>query len=533
MWNRLTTIRGRLVVWYLGVMALLLLALGVFQSVTLANYLRVTTFDSIRDTARSELVVLGPCIVRSPGDLYGNAERLARLLGSREIGVKIVTPQGATLADHGFGEPGNLQAMQLSTATIRGLIRSAAPAARNVTAGSKTFCANGIPRHRPRHRPHGHPLAPPSATSDNLLLIAVPLGPPGRVDGYAILGRSLLAAHDTVRRAQIVFGLGAVMALLLATLAAIPIINRALRPLHRVAQTAEAIAGGDLDQRAHLERTADEVGRLGSAFDAMVDRLQEALSSARRSEERMRSFLADASHELRTPLTALRGTSQILLRQRVDRADYEKALRAIHLETVRLSKLVDDLLTLTRLHTSQSFHPEPVPVRQFVMEFVERYGPAWRDNVIAVNGPAWGSASAYVEPEALTRILINLVDNAIRFSSAGQPVTMSGRSDSASVSIDVHDDGPGLSSEDAERVFERFYRASKSRSRESGGSGLGLSIVQSLVEANGGRIRIDTALGRGTTVEVAFPRAASNVDDNIESNKEPGESRSQATTTGA
>ena len=513
-WRRLTTMRGRLVVWYLGVLAVLLLGLGIFQSITLASYLRTTTFDSLRDTARSELAALGPCFIRSSGDLGQNAQRLAELLGSREVGVKIVTPSGLTLADRGFGAPGNIQDLQLSAATIRTLIGSSNAAtiayarAAPPRSGTPGGCLQPPVPNTPERRPYQYFLRPvgPAVSANDLLLTAVPLGPPGDVVGYAILGRSMVEADATVRQAQVVFGLGALAALLVAALVALPIINRALRPLYRVARTAEAIASGDLEKRANLARSPDEVGRLGSAFDAMVDRLQAALTAATQSEERMRRFLADASHELRTPLTVLRGASQVLLRHDVAQREHESALAAIHFEAVRLSRLVDDLLTLTRLDAGESFEPQPVSVRHFVEDFVDRYGAAWPERVIQINAATWDGAEAYVDPEVLRRILTNLVDNAARYSAPGRPITLTGQLTATTVSLMVCDEGPGLSPGDAERVFERFYRANKSRSRQSGGTGLGLSIVFALVEASGAHIRMDTGPDRGTTVELTLPR---------------------------
>ncbi|MGI8968141.1 MAG: sensor histidine kinase [Chloroflexota bacterium] len=508
-WRRLTTLRSRLVLWYLGILAAVLLGLGIYQSITLTNYLRVTTSHTLHDTARAELAVLGPCFIRSTGDLNLNAPQLARLLGSHDIAVKIVTPAGATLADHGFGEPGHTQPMRLPASTIQTLIKTSAPSAIVSAPAVAHSCleppVSAIFKPHPRH--HTPRPLPPALNLGDLLLIAAPLGPHGHPVGYAILGRSMVAPYDTVRQTRVAFTLGALVALLLAALFAIPIINRALRPLNRVARAAEAIAAGDLGRRANLTPSADEVGRLGRAFDTMVDRLQDALSSATTSEQRMRQFLADASHELRTPLTVLRGTSQILLRQRVEEKEYVAALADIHLEAVRLSRLVDDLLTLTRLDAGQALDPRSVALREFIELFISRYGSAWSERVIQFNAPSLDRLSASVDPEALRRILTNLIDNAARYSTPGEPITLSGAATVTTVSILVRDEGPGMSDEDAERVFERFYRANKSRARQSGGTGLGLSIVHTLVGASGGKIHLDTSPDRGTTVAVTLPRS--------------------------
>ena len=287
-----------------------------------------------------------------------------------------------------------------------------------------------------------------------------------------------------------------------------PLINRALRPLRRIAGTATAIARGDLQQRANLAHSSDEVGRLGAAFDTMVDRLESALMSAHDSEERMRRFLADASHELRTPLTVLRGMSEVLLRQGPREGPQRAGLQDLHEEAVRLSRLVHDLLTLTRLDAGQGLHPEAVPLAPFLSQFAERYGAAWPNRHLDLDVGAIDGATAYVDPDALRRIVTNLVDNAARYSTAGTPITIGGNERDDIITVAVSDRGPGLSAEDAARVFERFYRGIPSRSRQSGGSGLGLAIVQALANESGGDVAIDTDPGRGTTVTITLPKTA-------------------------
>jgi two-component system OmpR family sensor kinase len=306
----------------------------------------------------------------------------------------------------------------------------------------------------------------------------------------------------------LVFALGALLALAIAGLVALPIINRALRPLRQVTETAEAIAAGRLEERADLASSRDEIGRLGEAFDAMVDRLQEAIAAAETSEERMRRFLADVSHELRTPVTVLRGASQVLLRQGSDeRPDHIAALRDMHDEATRLARLVDDLLTLSRLDARQSLAPEDVPLRPFLHQLTQRYGTLWPEREIIVDDAKLDGALIRVDPDALRRIVTNLVDNAARYSRPEGAITITGDTGPSNVSISIADEGPGLSPQDAARVFDRFYRARAGR-KSIAGTGLGLAIVRGLVEQSGGSIRIDTAPSRGTTVTVTLPQFA-------------------------
>ncbi len=248
------------------------------------------------------------------------------------------------------------------------------------------------------------------------------------------------------------------------------------------------------------------MGRLGSAFDRMIARLEEAFSRVTESEQRLRRFLADASHELRTPLTALRGTSQVLLRQSDDgRPEVAAGLRDIHLETVRLSRLVDDLLTLNRLDADEALHPEEISLPAFMDDFVDRYATAWPDRRVDFEREAFERVRVWVDPEALRRMLLNVVDNAAKYSSAPNPITVTAEANADSVAIQVRDGGPGLSAEDTKHVFDRFYRGSESRSRRTGGSGLGLAIVQALAHRSAGSVSLDTAPDRGTTVSITLP----------------------------
>lgn len=505
---RLGSIRRQLVLWYLSLLAIVLLGLGIFQYFTLSQYLRSTIGASLRQSASAQLHALGPCFILTPAALNQNAQSLAGLLGSHNTAVEIVTPSGETLATHGFGFAGHARPLNLSPNTIHQLIRSTGSGPPRV-ASHHAPCEPGPP---PRQTPHHHRHPPPQESSvvsqGNMVLVAVPLGPPSRPVGYALLGQSFADANATLRRSAVVFALGALVAVLLAALIALPLIDRALRPLRRIARTAGAIAEGDLQRRANLSHSSDEVGQLGMAFDTMVDRLQAALTASSESEERMRRFLADASHELRTPLTVLRGSSEVLLRQGArERPEIAGALQGMHEEAVRLSKLVDDLLTLTRLDAGQTLLPEMVPVRPFLEQFAGRYAPAWPNRQLELQLGALDGAAALVDPEALRRVLTNLIDNAARYSTPGQPITVSGAAQQDRIALSISDAGPGLSPEDAARVFERFYRGARSRSRHTGGSGLGLAIVQALVSQSGGEVAIETDVNRGTTARVTLPRS--------------------------
>jgi len=498
------TLRGRILLSQLGLFAVLLLGLGIVQSSILSGYLHDSTVDSIKQPARTELEVLGPCFVRTAADLDRNAQVLAQLLGTGNTGVKILDRRGAALADHAVGVPGAATPLELSAPTLQALIASVpTPPRRSGTPRPRcTPGSAGAVNRAPRP-------ATATTSADDFVLVAVALGPPARPVGYAILGRSRSGEEATVHRVRNIFAVGALAALLMGALVSLVLTGLALRPLRSVTMTAEEIAAGDLHRRANI-RTRDEVGRLGSAFDRMIGRLEEAFSRVTQSEQRMRRFLADASHELRTPLTALRGTSQVLLRHGdEDRPEVIEAVRDIHDEAVRLSHLVDDLLTLNRLDAEESLQPEEISLPAFIDDFADRYASAWSDREFDFDRDAFERARVWADPEALRRMLLNVVDNAAKYSSAESPIRVTAEAGPQTVAIQVSDGGPGLSEEDQRHVFERFYRGSESRSRRTGGSGLGLAIVQALAQRSAGSVSLDTAPGRGTTVSITLPTADS------------------------
>lgn len=171
-----------------------------------------------------------------------------------------------------------------------------------------------------------------------------------------------------------------------------------------------------------------------------------------------------------------------------------------------MARLVDDLVHLSRIDAGQTLHPRALTVSTFLEDFVARYAAAWPQRSLETHHCNLNGAQVQVDPEALTRVLTNLVDNAARYSTPGGAIRIRGEAGDQTVSIAVADEGPGLSPEDAKRMFERFCRGGKSRGHQSGGSGLGLAIVQALVRQSAGEVQLDSGPDRGTTVAITFPR---------------------------
>lgn len=290
-------------------------------------------------------------------------------------------------------------------------------------------------------------------------------------------------------------------AAVLGTLAALALwlVRLGLRPLRRIEQTAAAITAGDLSQRVGHPDPQTEIGRVGSALNTMLDRIED-------SDRRLRRFVADASHELRTPLAAVRAYAELFSRGAAARPeDLDRSMSGITREAERMSLLVDDLLLLARLDEGRPLERKPVNLAAVAEEAVDAA------RVVEPDRPIDLLAEPVIvtgDGARLRQVLDNLLTNARAHTPAGALVSVEVRGVEGRAILTVADHGPGLSGEQAARVFERFYRADSSRARASGGSGLGLSIVRAVTEAHGGTVDVRPTSGGGATFVIALPLGA-------------------------
>jgi two-component system, OmpR family, sensor kinase len=288
------------------------------------------------------------------------------------------------------------------------------------------------------------------------------------------------------------------------------VVRLGLRPLREIEQTAGAIAAGDLSRRVARADDRTEVGRLGLALNAMLTQIESAFNAREASERKLRRFVADASHELRTPLAAVRAYAELFGRgadQRPD--DLERAMAGITRESERMSLLVQDLLLLARLDEGRPLLREPVQLDEVVGEAADAARAVEPDRPIELDAE---EVVVLGDRDRLRQIVDNLLSNVRSHTPPGAPVHVRvARADGNAV-IDVQDSGAGLTAKDAGRVFERFYRADKSRARASGGVGLGLSIVAAVAEAHDGSVAVIARDGAGATFRIRLPAASPSVD---------------------
>ncbi len=394
-------------------------------------------------------------------------------------------------------------------------------------------------------------------SGDNWLVIATqtsaqvysPFGPVGGSETVIIVvGENLGAVNQTLGWLARLDLLVSVIIVVALAVVGVAIVRASLRPLTDIEKTARAIAAGDLSRRVPDQDPATEVGQLGRSLNTMLAQIESSFdartrseAAARRSEERMRQFVADASHELRTPLTAMRGYAEYYRQLggmqddapathqpgapdaglvsgtgnelgsngRLTRADMDRIMQRVEQESARMGVLVEDMLLLARLDQQRPLEHRPVDLLTLAADAVQDARIIAPDRDITLDV---GSGAAFLvlgDEVRLRQVIGNLMNNALTHTPDGTPVAvrvLAGRREPVpSVVLEVADEGPGLRQDQAEHVFERFYRADQARTRTAGGTGLGLAIVAALVAAHGGTVALKTAPGQGATFRITLP----------------------------
>ncbi|NOZ73835.1 MAG: HAMP domain-containing protein [FCB group bacterium] len=288
--------------------------------------------------------------------------------------------------------------------------------------------------------------------------------------------------------------------LLIAGLGGYVLAKRFLAPVDRMAETARRISEKNLQERLPVHNTADELGRLAGAFNALLERLQESF-------DRLKQFTSDAAHELRTPLTAIRSIGEVGLQNRREAEQYREIIGSMLEENQRLTRLVDNLLFLSRTDAgSFALASEIIDVSAFVRKTIELILPLAeeKDQEIRLEGESFLRITA--DPALLKQVLLNLLDNAIKYSPKQTIIVVHLEAvDQNALHIRVIDQGPGIPREHQTKIFERFYRVDKGRSRELGGAGLGLSIAAWAMSALGGTIQLESQPGKGSIFTLILP----------------------------
>jgi heavy metal sensor kinase len=456
----LRSIRLRLTLWYVLLLAVILAALSAGIYVTLRHSLYDNLGDSIQNRAN---VLLD--IVR----YEGSRPTLAGLVSSNdpnqgESFVRVFDAFGELTFDSSAatgGVPIDLRAVESALA--------GKTVTRNVNAG------------------------------ETLSVRTLPIDQGGRISGVLEVGQSQGDVSDTLQTLVLILVIAYPVTLALASVGGIFLASRALSPIDKLTRLARRISAEDLGQRLNIRLADDEVGRLARTFDEMTARLDDAF-------HRQRQFTADASHELRTPLTVLKGQIDVALQRERDVEAYRQVLRAANEEVDRMIRLVGSLFTLARADAGQiPIAREPVNLGDLVASAVEQVRRSAEQKELTLSVQRGPTTILRADEDLLLQLLLNLLDNAIKYSPAAGSVTVGWSADAERVKLWVRDTGVGIPAEHVPRIFDRFYRVDKARSRAEGGAGLGLSICRWIVEAHGGSISVESVPRQGATLTVVLP----------------------------
>lgn len=340
-------------------------------------------------------------------------------------------------------------------------------------------------------------------TPYRFLSLTMPLGQHGR-EIVIHLGRSLDSLTGVLNEYFYIYLYSVPLVLAIAVPVGWYLAGRALKPFAEVARTAEQITSKNLNTQITTRHKEEEIQRLVQAFNSMVRRLNDSF-------QQMRKFNADAAHELRTPLSILQGENEIAMRS-LSLPDEIHSVLASNLEELqRLTRIVNDMLILAEADAgSQTFVKKPTKLGPLLEDLIEQMRVLAMDRNIAINFTESGDAAIDADSLWLRRALLNLIDNAIKYSKEGGRIDVRLEVSGGRVRLTIRDEGIGIAPNDLPHIFNRLYRADPARSRSSGGVGLGLALVKWIVESHDGQIRVESEVDRGAAFEITLPSSAGN-----------------------
>jgi heavy metal sensor kinase len=457
-WSFLRTIRARLTLWYLAILAVTLVAFSAFLYVSLTHVLRATHEQDL--LLESAEVAADLEQSKAPGRLTDLPS-----VPQSDAAVSVFDASGERMLGANVDDPPKVPDSVL-TAAARGELSY---------------------------------QRLPKAGGGKWGVLTVPV----KEDGQVVAVISLARPQDSVDANLAAFGKTLLVAipltLLLALAGGLFLAQRALNPIDRVTREAERFGTGDLSLRFNLDGPPDEVVRLAATFDRMLARIEQAFL-------RERQFTADASHELRTPLALLLSRTDLALERPREAGEYRETLAQIRQDLAGLNRLLNELLLLARAEAGrEQLTLESLSLGDLAADVVGAMQPLAESRGVRLSCAARTRSAIAGDQMKLTQLLINLVDNAVKFTPAGGAVTVHARRRGGWAEIQVTDSGSGIPPADLPHVFERFYRVDKARSPAEGGSGLGLTISQWIAQAHGGGISATSRLGEGSTFVVRLP----------------------------
>lgn len=342
------------------------------------------------------------------------------------------------------------------------------------------------------------------AQGNEQIVVFRPYGSPNSPSGILQLGMDTQPLYAVLLRQLLIFAVLALLAMAGGIALYLPLLRRTLNPLSRMVETVERTDAGNLAERFPAMQGQQEIDRLAQSFNGMLKRLEEAFEAEREAKEQMRRFIADASHELRTPLTSIHGFLEVLGRGAADNKEQlHAALSSMHGESKRMKKLVEDLLLLAKLDRKPELHLQDTRLDRLLLEMEPHLRMLAQGRNITIQAAA---VLCRCDSDKIKQVIYNLFHNAVQHtdSDTGRITVTVDKTKDHAVLL-VSDNGAGISKEHLPHLFERFYRIDESRTRQHGGAGLGLSITQSIMNAHGGQMSVDSTVNQGTVFRAEWP----------------------------
>lgn len=333
-------------------------------------------------------------------------------------------------------------------------------------------------------------------------LFAVPANIGPNLRFAIVVGRPVADIRDTLGAFRYILGVSGLAMVILAGIGGLLLAGRALKPVDRITRTARDIGASDLSRRIDV-RGEDELGRLASTLNGMIERLEAAFN-------RQRQFTGDASHELRTPLAIIQAESTLALSKERSGAEYRKALETVSQESDYMSSLIGKLLFLARGDSGKEpLNLEPVSLKPLMAGLSQDMEVMARDKGLQFDPGQSEDLTVKADHVKLRQLFLNLLENAVRYTPEGGAITASVARKGETAVVAVSDTGIGIAAKHLPHIFERFYRVDKARSRAKGGTGLGLAIAKHIAEVHGAKIEVESEPGKGSTFRVTLPLADS------------------------
>jgi heavy metal sensor kinase len=456
-------IRIQLTLWYVLILAIILIAFSSFLYANLSNHLYAELDESLATIADREVAVLAS----ATGSVSLDAR--APSLDAETV-VALYDPTGTRLVSAIATRSVPLPAAALATAL----------------GGRPAYTSVDVIRER----------GGGTAVWRELVVAVVDHG---RTIGILQVAHSQDDERDALGQLALLMLIAIPLALIFAIAGGLFLAERALRPIDRITRAAAQISSEDLSRRLNLPKRGDEIGVLAETFDAMIDRMDRAF-------QQQRQFTADVSHELRTPLAVMIGQAEVALSRPRTAEEYRRVLGGMGAEAQRMNRVVGEMLMLARADAAQApLDREPVDLRAVVQEVCLTLSSVADENGVGLALTPGVPVVVSGDQTRLTQLVVNLVDNALTYTPRGGLVTVTVEQNSRHAILRVADTGIGIAAEHLPHLFERFYRVDPSRSRAAGKTGLGLSICQWIVQAHGGKIAVESQPKVGTTFTVSLP----------------------------